>query len=192
MRSLQQTASHRKRNILIVVVSVLVISLLAVTTYYYLKQKDEDYRAKQYGSSQTNPDKNTPAANEKGSTGGMSNSKGTDDSSATVADPSITPTTPTGTFVSNHHPNLGGQPAPNIISSTCTTTPGVACQIKFTSGSITKTLESQVTNSDGNTSWTWNLNDIGLTVGDWKVTAVATNGHKVTTADDSMLLSIKQ
>lgn len=192
MRSLHQTSSNTKRNMIISVIAILIIGLLAVAAYHLLKQKDEAYKKQQYGSSQTTPNKNTPIASNNGSTGGMASSKGASNTPAAAADPGITPTVPTGTFISNHHPNLSGQPAPNIESSTCTTTPGVACQIEFTNGHITKSLESQATNADGNTSWTWNLNDLGLTTGDWKVTAVATNGDKVTTADDSMLLSIKQ
>lgn len=194
MQSLRHTttASNRKRRVFVVVVCVLAIILLAAATYYYLKQKDESYRAKQYGSSQTNPSKNTPVASGNDNRGSTSNSKGASNTPTTPADSSVTPTTPTGTFVSNHHPNLSGQPAPNLESSTCTTTPGVTCQIKFTNGDIVKVLEPQTTNADGNTSWTWRLGDVGLTVGDWKVTAVATNGTKVTMADDSMPLSIKQ
>lgn len=192
MQSLRHTASNRKRKTFVAIVCVIVIILLAAATYYYLKQKDESYRAKQYGSSQTNPGKDTPIASGNNHTGSASNSRGASNAPATSSDSSVTPTVPTGTFVSNHHPNLSGQPAPNLESSTCTTTPGVACQIKFTSGDVVKVLEPQTTNEDGNTSWTWRLGDIGLTVGEWKVTAVATNGSKVTMADDSMLLSIKQ
>lgn len=192
MRSLYQTTSSKKRNILIAVVSVFIIALISVATFCYLKQKDENYRAKQYGSSQTNPVKDTPTATSKGSVGGSSSSKDASSSPATTAAPGIMPTTPTGVFVSNHHPNLSGQPAPNLESSTCSTTPGVSCQISFTNGDVTRSLEARVTNTDGNTSWTWKLSDIGLTVGDWKITAVATNGSKVTTAGDSMPLSIKQ
>ncbi len=191
MQSLQQKTSHKKRNILIAV-AVVCLVLASLATAYYLKRKDDAYKTKQYGSSQTNPNSNTPIADSSNNTGGSSSSKDATEAPAPAADSSIVPSAPVGNFVSNHHPNLSGQPAPNLESSTCSTSPGVQCQIKFTHGDIVKYLDPQVTNADGNTSWTWKVSDIGLTVGDWKITAIATNGSKTATADDAMLLSVKE
>ncbi len=97
---------------------------------------------------------------------------------------------PSGNFVSNHHPNISGQPAPNQIQSGCVTTPGADCQITFTSSGGTKTLPLQKTDKGGATYWTWNLQDIGLTEGTWKVQAKATLGSQVKTSDDAIDLVV--
>jgi hypothetical protein len=111
---------------------------------------------------------------------------------STKADASITPAVPTGTFVSNHRPNLSGSPAPNVVSSTCITTPGVQCKLSFTKGTTVLSLDIKTTDSNGNASWEWNVNTPGLTVGDWTVTATAINGTKTATATDSMKLSVSE
>ena len=109
-----------------------------------------------------------------------------------VIDSSITPATPSGVFVSNHRPNLSGNPAPNTITSTCSTTPQAKCTIRFTSGSSIKTLPSQIVGTDGNAEWTWTLQEIGLSVGEWDVTAIASNGDKTSTSSDSMKLVVSE
>jgi hypothetical protein len=101
--------------------------------------------------------------------------------------------TPTGEFVSNHHPNLGGSPAPNTMTSVCTTTIGVSCKITFTNTSTgtVKSLPSQTTDAGGSTYWDWKLQDIGLTAGTWKIQAVASYGSQTKTATDIMDLEVK-
>jgi len=183
--------SPKSKKYLYVIFGVLVLVLIVGCIYYFFNRQDEN-TVEKYGSSQINPDSNVPIAKEnKGGSGGISNPK-TDDGSNQTSAPNddITPASPMGTFVSNHHPNLGGQPAPNTVSSTCSTTPGVDCLIRFTQGSVTKELSAQRTDSNGNTAWTWTLQDIGITQGDWKITAVAINGNKVITASDPMMLSV--
>lgn len=106
---------------------------------------------------------------------------------------SVQPAKPTGQFISNHHPSLSGKNGiPNTETSTCSTTPGVDCQIRFTSGSVTKSLSAQKTDGNGNVIWNWKLQDIGLTVGTWKVTAVAINGGKAASAQDALQLVVSQ
>lgn len=100
--------------------------------------------------------------------------------------------TPSGTFVSNHHPNLSGSPAPNSMNSVCTTTPGASCKITFTKDGVTKSLTPQTTDSSGSTYWNWKLQDLGLSVGSWRVDAIATFGDKSTTATDSLNLEVQQ
>ena len=99
---------------------------------------------------------------------------------------------PSGTFVSNHHPNLGGKPAPNQIQSVCTTTSGAKCSIVFTKDGVTKSLPAQMTDSEGTTYWTWKLQDIGLTAGSWHVEAKATLGSQTKTASDLMNLEVAE
>ena len=124
------------------------------------------------------------------STAGISSPKG--GGSGGAASPNgVTPTKPVGTFVSNHRPNLGANPAPNKESSTCTTTPGVRCTITFTMGSIVKSLPEQQTDSNGNAYWIWALQEIGLTAGSWKVSAVAHNGSLSSSSDDATMLEVQ-
>lgn len=99
---------------------------------------------------------------------------------------------PTGTFVSNHHPNLSGKPAPNQIQSVCVTTPGATCTIVFTKNGVSKQLPNQVTDRGGAAYWTWKLQDIDLTTGTWQVTAKATLGSRTETANDATALEVAQ
>lgn len=102
------------------------------------------------------------------------------------------PITPTGNFVSNHNPNLSGSPTPNTEESVCNTTPGAKCEIIFTKDGITKSLPAQTTDNGGAAYWNWKLQDVGLTEGSWKVTAKATLGSQMVTADDAVPLVVSQ
>jgi hypothetical protein len=110
--------------------------------------------------------------------------------------PSSTPTTdllaPSGVFVSDHHPNLGGTPTPNTESSTCNTTPGATCQILFTNGNITKSLQAEVTDVGGAVYWNWNLQDAGVTQGIWSVKAQAKFGDQTKTTVDPLNLDVQK
>lgn len=100
---------------------------------------------------------------------------------------------PEGNFVSNHYPNLSGSPAPNKMQSSCTTTPGATCQIIFTNTSdgTVRSLPVQTTDRGGIAIWDWNLKDIGITEGIWKVKAVAALEGQTKTADDALNLEVK-
>jgi hypothetical protein len=45
-------------------------------------------------------------------------------------------------------------------------------------------LSAQTADSGGAAYWDWNLQQVGLTEGTWKVTAKATLGSQTKTADD--------
>ncbi|HSW98361.1 MAG TPA: hypothetical protein VLF71_00835 [Candidatus Saccharimonadales bacterium] len=115
-----------------------------------------------------------------GSTGATSPAPG---STATL-------TAPQGNFVSNHHPNLGGTPAPNSEQSVCNTTPGAICEIIFTKDGVTKSLQPQTADSGGAAYWSWKLQDVGLTAGSWHVSAQSTLGSQNKTADDAITLEV--
>jgi hypothetical protein len=100
--------------------------------------------------------------------------------------------TPSGDFVSNHHPNLSGSPAPNTMTSVCNTTPGASCKIIFTKGGATKSLPDQTADPNGFTNWDWKLQDIGLTEGTWKVQAIASLNGQTKSAADAMDLVVAQ
>ena len=97
---------------------------------------------------------------------------------------------PTGNFVSNHHPNLSGSPAPNLIASSCTTTPGATCQIFFTQGQTTKSLPAEATDAGGSAFWNWKLQDYGIGTGTWTIRAVVTLGTQTKSASDSQALVV--
>jgi len=97
---------------------------------------------------------------------------------------------PSGNFVSNHHPNLSGKPAPNTLSSVCSSTPGASCVISFTQGGSTKSLPAKTIDQGGSTYWDWKLQDIGLTAGTWHIKATATNTEGSKSSTDAMPLEI--
>ena len=107
-------------------------------------------------------------------------------------DATTTLVAPYGSFVSNHFPNLSESPAPSSLTSVCNTSAGATCQITFTNGSTTKSLPAQSTNSSGYTYWSWNIQDIGLTVGTWKIQATSSYKGQTKTSMDGMNLVVSQ
>ena len=96
-------------------------------------------------------------------------------------------------LVSNHHPNLSGSPAPNTLSSVCTTSPGASCTITFTKDGVTKSLPAQTTDRAGSTYWNnWSLQAVGLTEGSWHIQAVATLNGQTKSVADAMNLEVSQ
>lgn len=106
--------------------------------------------------------------------------------SSTVSGPP--PIVPYGNFVSNHHP---GGTAPTAEASTCNTSAGASCYIKFTNGSIVKQLDPETANSNGTTIWYWDVKTAGITTGSWTITAVATLNGQTKTANDSQPLVVQ-
>lgn len=127
-----------------------------------------------------------------------SNSAKTDQSSSntnSVANDKTAPVNtylaqPSGNFVSNHHPNLGGSPAPNSMSSVCVTVPGATCAIQFTKGDEVKSLSKKTAGSDGSAYWDWKLQDIGLSEGTWTIKAVTELSGNSKTSEDTMKLEV--
>jgi hypothetical protein len=56
----------------------------------------------------------------------------------------------------------------------------------FTNGELTRTLNEQTTNNDGNAFWTWDVKTAGFTLGKWIVTITATLNGQSKTAQDSL------
>lgn len=146
------------------------------------------------GSSYTKgqPSKSSPSGSQQ-SAGSGSSSGSQKSSSGGSAGSSTELITPSGSFVSDHHPNLSGSPAPNTITSVCNTTPGASCQITFTMDGVTKSLHAQTADSGGSTYWSnWKLQDVGLTAGSWKVQATASLNGQTKTASDAMALVVSE
>lgn len=190
MKINRDTTQINRRRIVLLIAAVLSCAILAVCIILYI-------RGRATGDPTGQPSGTTSQSSSSSSTSSTANSSGPNGSSSNTdttppVDASVTPATPAGVFVSNHHPNLSGSPAPNSITSTCSTTPGASCTIRFTQGATTKSLPSKIASADGNTSWTWTLQEIGLNAGEWSVTAVATNGTKTSSADDALKLVVAE
>lgn len=173
-------------------VFVTTIATLAISLGLYLLLSRTLLPPNDYGSPRTTPTTDTPTAQANQGVGAVIADKDTKNPPSTApVDTSTKPVAPTGTFVSNHSPSLSGDTSPSILNSTCTTTPGVSCQISFTNGSTTLSLPAKTTDGAGNASWDWNINDIGLSEGTWEVTATAKNGNQTAAATDPLLLRVK-
>ncbi len=132
----------------------------------------------------------SPAAKNPEGSGNGSTPSGANNDKVNGSPTSTVLTEPTGNFVSNHEPNLGGKPAPNELQSVCITTPGATCQITFTKDGLTRSLEPQKTDSSGAAYWTWRLQDVGLSAGSWQIQAKAISGDQVITAVDTLNLEV--
>ncbi|HSW79529.1 MAG TPA: hypothetical protein VLG47_02010 [Candidatus Saccharimonadales bacterium] len=190
----KQTKKSSKKPLIIIILIILLIA--AIGFWIWNKNNSPPTNATVPTNTGTpataNPD--VPGGtDENPSTGGGGSKDEGSNTPGTAPDSSVTPATPSGQFVSNHEPNLSGSPAPNTETSACTTTPGVLCKITFTSGSVVKSLPAQRTDSNGNTLWTnWTLQSVGLTKGSWQIAAVATNGSKSASVQDSSPLVVTQ
>lgn len=110
-------------------------------------------------------------------------------SSAPTSSTSASLLKPTGAFVSNHHSRLSS--GYNTQQSVCTTTPGATCAITFMKDGVTKSLQAQQTDKGGSAYWSWKLQDIGLTAGDWAVQATATLNGQTQSASDALKLEVQ-
>ena len=167
----------------LMIVCVIFIGLLATDTIHLLRQKNY--------SKGTNPVEvhnnsinNGPAAPSKGSSTPPS-------STPTNLSSGASPSLPSGAFVSFHNPNLSGSPAPNQLQSTCASTPGATCTIEFTNDGVTKSLPDQLIGSSGITTWTWQLQKVGLTQGTWQITAIATLNGQSKSTNDTLGLNVQ-
>jgi cytoskeletal protein RodZ len=176
----QKSRNHSK---LLLIIIVVVIFLLALTVFLIYKH-----------SHKSNPIINQTDGGQINNNDSPNSSKGVSDKSNNSSPnaSSVSLVTPYGSFVSNHHPNLSGSPAPNSLTSTCSTSAGASCQITFTNDGLTKTLPAQVTNSSGYTYWSWTLQSIGLTTGSWKIHAISSYNGQAKTAEDSMDLVVSE
>ena len=66
------------------------------------------------------------------------------------------------------------------------------CTIEFTNGTNTKSLPVKTVDANGNASWDWRLQDIGLTAGSWTITAIASNGTLTSQSSDPLKLEVRQ
>ena len=176
------SSKHSKLPYALGVVAVVVI-VGVIYAYHVTHKKKPITTVNQYTKGQVSQP-NGPSNSSNQSVNSPSSSKTGGASASLVA--------PTGNFVSNHHPNLSGSPAPNSMTSVCNTSPGASCQVSFTNGSTTKSLPTQVTDAGGATYWYWKLQDIGLTAGSWKISATSSMGGDSLSSTDPTALVVSQ
>ena len=161
----------------IVLVGLIIVGILQVTHTIHLFRKPTVATSASFtskGENSTPTTSSSPAA--------TSQSSNTDSKANAQANQAVL--TPSGNFVSNHHPNLSGWPTPNTLVSVCEGTPEASCFISFTMGNTTKSLSTQTISQTGSAYWSWKLQDVGLTVGTWQIKATSTiDGHTATSVD---------
>ncbi len=180
---------HKKIILSVVIVALIVAASLAWINYGHTTSKNQALTATNTaGVTGTKVSTNQPTT-----TSGSSNTTPTTSSQPTTTNPSVVGDllAPTGSFVSNHHPNLSGSPAPNQEQSVCITTPGAACNIEFAMNGVTKSLGSKLADSGGNVYWTWTLQSVGLTQGNWQITAKASANSQTKSTTDSLSLDVQ-
>ncbi len=177
--------------VLLLVVLVAALEITNVTHFFHSNSQEQEIYEKTptTGGASVNSQKGevqSDTSSDTSSQPGDAKSNSGSNSTATLIAPS-------GDFVSNHHPNLGSYPAPNTLSSVCTTTPGATCTITFKSNGVTRSLPEQTADRGGSVYWNnWTLQSIGLTTGSWQVQATATLSNQTKTADDAMALVVAQ
>lgn len=98
---------------------------------------------------------------------------------------------PFGSFVSNHKPTIVGSPGP-YEQSVCNTTVGARCTLFFTHSSTIKQLPTQVADQNGVMFWNWDINTLGLNVGDWQISAVSEFQNQIKSKTDTLLFQVTQ
>jgi hypothetical protein len=98
---------------------------------------------------------------------------------------------PSGTFVSNHKPSLGGSSSPSQEQSSCNSVPGAKCYIEFTKGDAVKTLPIQTLDNNGTAIWNWDIKTAGFSVGNWQIKAVVSLNGQSKSSSDNMSLEVQ-
>lgn len=165
---------------------------LSNTTHWFHQQQPVKVKINGNKTATANP--NVPSSQNKPSNlagpTGLSSPKsggtGTNQNQPGQIAPGVQPSQPIGQFVSDHHPSSINESE----VSACTTTPGATCQITFTNGSTSRSLQALVTNGNGSVTWNWTPAQIGLAAGNWQITATASNGSKTASVTDKQNLVI--
>lgn len=182
------THTSHKPYLIIGMLATLTIAVIFVAIAYFSRPPTVAVSGNQQTKGEVATNKSTSSTTANGS----SISQPGDDKSDTGGGTSSTLIAPSGNFVSNHHPNLSGSPAPNVISSVCTTTPGASCRIIFTKDTVVKSLPAQTTDRGGSTYWSWKLQDVGLSAGTWKVEATSSLAGQSQSTADALNLEVAQ
>lgn len=184
--SSKKARSNRKSLMFLVLAGGLLIALAAVL---YARHNSSGK------SNNLTPDTTTNAKGEGPTTPVQTptnNNKGQSVSPSPVSDstPPASPETlknPYGNFVSSHTAYLSSKEL-----STCITSVGATCSITFSKDGVTKSLGEKTVDSDGTAYWGWKPEDLQLTYGDWKITAIASHNGKTASVVDPQSLVVHQ
>lgn len=187
--------SQNKRLLGIILATLLVIFI--VTTLELLNVT-HIFHKQAIPTTASQATKGEPTSSANGSKGGLNGSQSAapasqpgDQKSDSGGAATVNILAPTGNFVSNHTPGQNGSPTEE--ASVCNTTPGASCQIIFTKDGITKSLSAQITDRGGATYWNnWTPKGIGLSVGEWKIEAIASLNGKTQSAVDAKKLVVSE
>jgi hypothetical protein len=201
MKSYSKSAPLKKkknllRNKLFWVITIIVVLLLGGGGLAYQHNRSEKNKTDNTPVTPRPITDKTKNSNPQTSTDPSDNS--TNSKNGTSTTPTNTPsipmsslpvTKPSGSFVSNHKPGQNNSPLEE--ASVCNTTANINCQITFTKDGITKSLPSKTADSAGTAYWpSWTSQSIGLTTGNWTVTAVATNTQQTESTADTLALQV--
>ena len=202
MRSPVTSRDSLRTRLVLIIALVVSVALLVTAVLYYTGNLSFWHRhipvQQPTGSSLTKGEPATSAPNTATGSGsqtktdngsaGQTNTAAGNNSSTTTAPP-ITGslTAPWGTFANVYNAKTSDQ-----MQSTCNTTPGATCEIIFTNGDTTKSLETEMTDAGGAVYWAWTPAGVGLAPGTWHITAKAVLGaQSKTTSNDPLTLEIQ-
>jgi len=194
MTNRKNTTKNKKRLIILSAALVILVVALSIILYkYHYASTVKPITASQTTKGESNGT-SASAQNNETTSGNVPSSNSTtqpssiNNSATSTTTSSVKLITPNGDFVSAHDVSLN-----DPITSVCNTTPGASCQINFTNGDITKSLQSQIADSGGAVYWNrWTAQSIGITAGTWTIQAVSKLNTQTETANDATLLEVSQ
>lgn len=177
---------------IIVIVAVLVVGIAVMFTDH--GSRGDSQMAMSTAKSSTSSGARLPSqANNTPPSSSQNNGPSAKTPDTPAPTPGDAPKTPYGDFVGNHKPSLGNSNwGQNVEDSVCNTSPSATCDITFTKNGVTKSLGGKQADSSGAVYWYgWTLQNVGLTSGDWAITATATLNNKISTASDPLKLQVQ-
>ena len=185
-RSSRSKLSKRRfnRSPLLVIVVILLVAGAVYGLYAYHRSSSKNEAPTLITStSASNPSKTNSVAS-KTSDGGSSAP-----AASSPVDTNQPLQKPSGTFVSNHKPGQNGSGQDE--ASACNTTPGANCYITFTKNGVAKSLPTTTADNTGAAYWSWTPQTVGLSSGNWSVSATAVLGQQTATTQDPTLLEVE-
>lgn len=186
MKSMNSSSSITKKQLVLLGVSLtlLVFVVLEVTNVtHVLHSKPQEVTAGQATKGEAVSERKSATEN---SIKASNQSAATNDKADPGSQSSLV--APSGNFVSAHN-----VPSSASIASVCNTTYGATCVISFRSNNVIRSLNAKLADKGGTAYWdSWTPETIGLSTGDWQISATATLNGKSISSTDAMLLRVTQ
>ena len=90
--------------------------------------------------------------------------------------------------MSSHHTKLTA--GVSSEESICNVIAGASCEIQFSKDGVVKSLAAKRADADGSVSWSWGASELGLTSGEWTITAIASLDGQTKTVADALPLEV--